>query len=178
MKGEQKQFLIIIFLLFGLTGWNIGQEAQLIISIHSFNDTTLCSYPNNLKITEIQILTYHVPIFITNNNQFTNQGFLGSGTSEDPYKIENLNITNPNDDLISISNTTVHFIIKNNLLDGLATATSGISLSNVKHCTIENNLIRRNEDGIKAVDIYSSMFYNNNIYSNRRIGCFLGWRRS
>jgi len=173
MKGEQKQLLVIILILFGLTGWIIGQEAQLIISIHSFNDTTQIFYPNNHKIAETQILTSHAPIFIANNDQFTSKGFLGSGTSEDPYRIENLNITNPNDDLISISNTTVHFIIKDNLLDGLTTATSGISLSNVKHCTIENNLIRSNEDGIKAVNTYSSIFHNNSIYENGRIGCFL-----
>ena len=99
MKGEQKQLLIIILLLFGLTGWSIGQEAQLIISIHSFNDSILLPYPNNHKITKTQILTSHDPIFIANNDQFTSEGFLGSGTSEDPYRIENLNITYPNDDL-------------------------------------------------------------------------------
>ncbi len=54
----------------------------------------------------------HVPIFINHDNNFTTQGWLGSGTGEDPYIIENLNITT-DDTCVNVTNTRAHFIIRN-----------------------------------------------------------------
>ena len=51
-------------------------------------------------------------IEITSNSDFLNQGWPGTGTLEDPYVIENLQIISDRI-CISISGTTDHFIIKN-----------------------------------------------------------------
>ena len=125
------------------------------------------------KTIIIQTYTPHSQILITSNSHFVSEGFVGTGTFDDPYRIENLNITASSGDLISISNTTVYFCINDNFLDGLATTTSGISLSNVRHATIENNLINSNGDGIKATDTSDTIFRNNSIYLNVRFGIFL-----
>ncbi|MFX0183655.1 MAG: right-handed parallel beta-helix repeat-containing protein [Candidatus Hodarchaeota archaeon] len=125
------------------------------------------------KTTNTQTYIPHSPILISSDSHFVSQGFSGSGTINDPYRIENLNITTSNGDLISISDITVYFCIQNNKLDGLTTATSGISLSNVQHATIENNSIHSNWDGIKATNISNAIFFNNSIYSNARFGVFL-----
>jgi parallel beta-helix repeat protein len=126
------------------------------------------------KISNIQTKTPHGPILITSNDQFKTLGFTGTGSFDDPYKVKDLSITASSGDLINIRGTTVYFRISNNYLNGLTTASSGISLSNVQHGTIENNLIINNtEDGLKATDISETIFHNNSIYSNGRIGMFL-----
>ncbi|MFX1255618.1 MAG: hypothetical protein ACFFCZ_28705, partial [Promethearchaeota archaeon] len=61
----------------------------------------------------------HTPIFIDDNSDFSTLGFNGSGTSGDPYLIENFFFNSSSATLISIQNTNVHFTIRNNLLDGV-----------------------------------------------------------
>lgn len=126
------------------------------------------------EISNIQKFTPHVPILITSNDQFKTLGFTGIGSLDDSYRIEGLNITATSGDLINIRGTTVYFRISDSFLNGLSTASSGISFSNVQNATIENNLIINNgEDGLKATDISDTIFHNNSIYSNGRIGMFL-----
>jgi len=128
----------------------------------------------SLRQKSIFIQTYspHSPVLITSNNQFGLYGFIGSGTYDDPYRIEHLHITALTGDLISINNTTAYFSINDNSLDGLTTATSGISLYNVQHGIIENNLINRSGDGIITTKTSDTIFRNNSIYSNERFGIF------
>jgi parallel beta-helix repeat protein len=115
----------------------------------------------------------HSPIEITSDVQFTTEGFPGSGTSIDPYRIEHLNITNPDGTLISISHTTVHFKIFNNVLNGLTSASAGIFLHDVRNALIENNILINSEDGIRATGISDTHMMNNSISSNNRFGIFL-----
>ena len=58
-------------------------------------------------------------ITIDSDSDFINYGFPGSGTTEDPYLIQRLNITASSGDLIAIHNTQVFFIIRTNYLYGL-----------------------------------------------------------
>ncbi|MFW9996528.1 MAG: right-handed parallel beta-helix repeat-containing protein [Candidatus Odinarchaeota archaeon] len=121
-----------------------------------------------------QAYVSHSPISITSNDQFALQGFPGSGTLDDPYRIEGYSINVSNGDSITISNTAVHFQISNNKLDGLGTASSGISLCNVKNARIEHNIVINSVDaGIEGTNVSDSIFYNNSIYSNAGFGIFL-----
>jgi parallel beta-helix repeat protein len=108
------------------------------------------------------------PIIIDDNDDFSNLGFNGSGTFNDPYRIEGLNITSSMGYLIEIKNTTAWFIIRNNLLDGLNSSFGGIDLRNVTHGIISNNIIRENDQyGIYIA--YSSndiTVINNTLYNN------------
>jgi len=85
--------------------------------------------------------TNHVPILIDGNDDFVSQGWPGSGTSGDPYIISGLNITYANGMiLISITDTTAYFVIRDCYLDQ-GSSTRGIFLLNasqgvVEHCTV------------------------------------------
>ncbi|MHA2271255.1 MAG: right-handed parallel beta-helix repeat-containing protein [Candidatus Hodarchaeales archaeon] len=138
----------------------------------------------------------HDPISISSNSDFSSLGFSGSGTPEDPFRIENLNITTSSGTLIAISNTTASFSLRKNLLNGLTTASSGIGLSNVAHGTINLNLIGNNsnagiavysssgiiiaentvtnsEDGVQVVDTPNTVVSANNVSDNAGFGIYL-----
>lgn len=170
---NHSNLLIVCILTLGLITWTVDTSVQPTTQI-LFSPIFIKRHTTFLqKTTNTQAYIPHSPILISSDSHFVSQGFSGSGTINDPYRIENLNITTSNGDLISISDTTVYFRIQNNRLDGLTTATSGISLSNVQHATIENNSIHSNWDGIKATDISNAIFFNNSILSNARFGVFL-----
>jgi parallel beta-helix repeat protein len=122
------------------------------------------------KMTTIQTYDPHGRILVTSNDTFTTEGFSGSGTIEDPYKLEWKNITSSSGNLIEIRNTTAYFIICNNLLNGLNQG-GGILLSNVTHGIIENNSAH-NIFQIASISVeYSS---NNTISDNTVFNCHLG----
>ena len=83
-----------------------------------------------------------VPILVTNNTEFTSNGFTGYGNKTHPYVIENFNITDSSTNLIDIRDTTVHFIIRNCLLNGITGNIDGIYFSNVFNGTIDSNIIQ------------------------------------
>ena len=60
----------------------------------------------------------HEPITIDSDDDFVALGFNGSGTAEDPYVIQQLKITAVLGSCISISDTTVYFIIRYCYLEG------------------------------------------------------------
>ncbi|MGY5877056.1 MAG: right-handed parallel beta-helix repeat-containing protein, partial [Candidatus Thorarchaeota archaeon] len=62
--------------------------------------------------------TEHGSISIDSDDDFITYGFLGIGTKNSPYLIENLNITVSSTDGIYIYGTTKHFIIQNCLVSG------------------------------------------------------------
>ncbi|MFX1336799.1 MAG: right-handed parallel beta-helix repeat-containing protein [Promethearchaeota archaeon] len=169
---NQFNIIILSILLLGLINWTTDYNKS----------TTAAFSPNKLikthttpvfKSTNSQIYTPHSPIVITANSHFISQGFLGAGTLENPYRIEHLNISASSGNLVLISDTTVHFRISDIYLDGLVTATSGVSLFNVQHATVENNTITSSEDGIRINNAPKTVILNNNIYSNTRFGIFL-----
>ncbi|MFX0062145.1 MAG: hypothetical protein ACFFC7_08140, partial [Candidatus Hermodarchaeota archaeon] len=82
------------------------------------------SYENQIAfrkafVPPLNSYTPHSPISIVNDTDFANQAlaesWLGNGSSNNPYRIENYTIDQANaaDDCIRIFNTTVHFIIQN-----------------------------------------------------------------
>ncbi|MHA2339657.1 MAG: hypothetical protein ACXACX_20310, partial [Candidatus Hodarchaeales archaeon] len=78
--------------------------------------------------------TQYQPINISDNSEFS--VFNGSGTITDPYMIKGLEITNATGILIEISNTDVHFIIKDCYLIG---GEISIFLLNVQNGQLINN---------------------------------------
>jgi parallel beta-helix repeat protein len=126
------------------------------------------------KRVDIQQYTPHAPITISSDSEFASQGFNGSGTVTDPYQIEGLNITSSNSVLIVIRHTTAYFTLKNNILNGIAQASLGISLFNVANGTIENNLIFNHESIGIVLDLASYNIITNNTLTNNLNGIKLG----
>ncbi|MCG3222312.1 MAG: hypothetical protein H7641_13110, partial [Candidatus Heimdallarchaeota archaeon] len=55
---------------------------------------------------KLKLNTLHEPIFISNDGNFTDYGFPGSGSKANPYRIENLNITTDFSNGITINSTS------------------------------------------------------------------------
>ncbi|MFX1541212.1 MAG: nitrous oxide reductase family maturation protein NosD [Promethearchaeota archaeon] len=104
----------------------------------------------------------HPRILIGSDEAFAYQGWPGSGTLEDPYRIENLNIngSSATGHCIHIYSTTVHFIIANcNLFEA---SWSGIYLSGVRNAILRNNTCVDNDNcGIRLYSVHNSIISNN-----------------
>ncbi|MFX1506644.1 MAG: right-handed parallel beta-helix repeat-containing protein [Promethearchaeota archaeon] len=169
---NQFKIVILSILLLGVTSWTISYNIK---STTAFIPNKLIKTPTtfSLKRTSSQTYTPHSSIVITSNSHFAMQGFLGTGTLEDPYRIEHLNITASNGDLISISDTTVNFCISNNFLNGLTTASSGISLTNVHNAIIEKNTVLNARFGIFLLNIANCTLLENLVHDNLLNGVHL-----
>jgi len=116
------------------------------------------------------ILTpHHDPIYIDGNAGFTipdpvNGG--GSGTQDDPYIIENWDISAQNANGIEIRNTTAHFIIRNCLVENGGYSYYGIYLDNVVNGKIENCTCDNNWDGIFLLNFSNNTLTNNSCSNN------------
>lgn len=102
-------------------------------------------------------------IYITCDEDFETLGFLGSGTEEDPFRIENRTIVG-DATCIYIEDTTAHFLIRNcTLLSSKKQAGSGIYMENVTHGRIENCTIRLKLAGIFLEQSSFHILHNNTI---------------
>jgi len=131
--------------------------------------------------TPTQHYVEHEPIHITDNSDFVAYGFPGAGTKENPYIIAGLNITNKAHPLIYIKQTTLHFQIQNNFLNGLTSGVRptrkppsydfidvGIMLEKVTHGTIDNNIvINCGRNGIYLGDSHGNIIANNTFSYNQ-----------
>ena len=91
----------------------------------------------------------HDPINIGSDSDFSDLGFPGSGTNDDPFIISGYSISNPYGNVIEITNSDSYFVIRNNKLNNsIPEWGSGITLINTNHGTIENNIISECFNGI------------------------------
>ncbi len=126
---------------------NRGEEARVFLPRH-----TVSAY------------TPHSPITITSNADFASQGWPGNGTESNPYVIEGLNITTSGN-CISISDTTVYFVIRNCLLTG-GRNWHGVSLDNVINGRIEGCTISGKSSGVGIFHSSNNTLVNNTISDN------------
>ena len=93
MRVRIISLLLLVFLMF------ISTHNTILVEVDS-NTSSHLSYTN------------HDPIEISNGSDFALQGWPGVGTPSDPYVIEDLRIDSTIN-CISISDSEVHFIIRN-----------------------------------------------------------------
>lgn len=153
-----KVFLFLLFLLLG--------SASQLINFSDFNNDS-----HDKESTQIQPRFSYIdspPIYVGNNFSLSASfyGWTGSGTSNDPYIIENLNITTTSSiDCLTISNTNEYFIIQDSIFSG---GHYGIYLSQADNGKIINNTVSNN--AIYGVYLYQSDFpqvLRNNISGNQ-----------
>lgn len=134
----------------------------------------------SLHTHELNDYTPRSHIHIDGDEDFTGQanteGWPGNGTEEDPYIIEGYEISDwgyLNGYCIYIGYTTVHFILRNNLLrDAMGDSnweyrSSGIALSNVVNGVVENNIAHDNHNN--GIRLYESSYVSvigNHVYDN------------
>jgi len=151
------------------------QFIVVLVILHLFTLTTMMSsfVPQNEIIAAPHLLDNEFfisedPLIeITHDDNFTTLGYPGDGSPGDPYRIENFNITGGGADLISISNTLKHFIIKNCTLHQSGHGFWGIMLSNVENAIIYDNEVYDNWYSVGANYCTNVTIEKNNITSNR-----------
>jgi len=193
---NQTRFVLILSLLICIYSCVLLQEPQLTTENHFSGHQVSQSQSYLQKISQTQQYTPHEPIIISSDSDFVE--FPGSGTNEDPYRIEGFNISSPNGNLIAISYTKSYFCIYNNYLNGLSTAWGGIVLRTVTHGTIENNLVSNHEsqgiaisnsnkiiianntafNGMNGIRLemvsYNNLVVNNTVFNNKADGIWVG----
>ncbi len=149
MKGKWYQIFILLSFILCIIAWNQN-----------------LTYQGNLSpfLTKASLYVEHNPIEIFFNGDFDTLGFSGSGTVDEPYLIENLNISGATTGLIYIRDTTVHFTIQNCFLNGTDDE-PGIFFQRVKHCTIINNTINNSRISVR-LDSSSDITVSNNSISH------------
>ncbi len=125
--------------------------STLILFSLSWSTTIVKSSINDYQVKNPSILalTPHDPIEIISDGNFADYGFSGSGTSEDPYIIQEYSITTTSERGIFIVDTTKYFVIRDCYVDAQA---YGIYIANIAEGTasiINNICIDNNLDGIK-----------------------------
>lgn len=113
----------------------------------------------------------HGPIAISSNEDFSSQGWPGSGTLEDPYVIEGLFINaSRGQDCIKVRNTRMHFTVTNcffghygydNEWPGGTHASVGARLFNNTHGMVENNSFIGNGVGVYIIMSNNTMIRDN-----------------
>jgi parallel beta-helix repeat protein len=111
----------------------------------------------------------HNPITIITDANFTDYGFPGLGTENDPYRIENYNITTTEERAISIENIDKYFIIQNCFL---IAEKYGIYINfiNANQIIIANNECSNCRDGILVANGLKVKVSNNTCYNNGNYG--------
>ncbi len=141
-----------------------GQNSQLGIASHS------------LKVINPVFASFNEssPITINGDADFISQanssGWDGNGTEVSPFIISGLNITSAliGNPLVDISDTTVHFVLENNLLVG---GSVGLSLDTVSNGRISNNTVRASSGyGVYLYQVNSCLVSENDIHENDGIG--------
>lgn len=107
--------------------------------------------------------TSHASISITNDSDFETQSWPGEGTSANPYLISDLNITSQSPVCVSITNTTSYFTISDCLFssEGSDWGLGIITLENVLHGRIEDNMFATGYIAISVEDASSCSFVRN-----------------
>ncbi len=142
----------------------------LLLSILSFNgershiNAVADEYVGNEG--EILSLTSHPAFNITHNDNFTDYSSGGTGAVDDPYIIENYNITTTDYNGIYVTGTTLYFVIQNCYVDA---DYRGIYIVNVAMNTsrlINNTCVNNDGYGIWIESSFFSTLQNNNCSNN------------
>ncbi len=141
--------------------------------IHFWLHETDLQFEQSIHLNMLVPPQSHPQVEINSDADFALQGWPGSGTQIDPFRIENL-IFNPlqfHDDCIKVHNTTVHFIIQNctfltSMTDGSGWWYAGIILDKTTNAIIRNNTFS-SQYGIELHNANWNQILNNTLDDNR-----------
>ncbi|TFH03557.1 MAG: hypothetical protein E4H14_16560, partial [Candidatus Thorarchaeota archaeon] len=111
----------------------------------------------------------HDRISISDDLDWVEQNIPGSGTEEDPYVIENLEIKS-NIECIFIVYTSKHYVVRNCLLWSDSSQGEGITINHADHGLVENCTIIKKSYGIFVMNTNGLVIRNNSMYNLGRHG--------
>jgi len=124
-------------------------------------------------IPKLDALTVHGAIEISSDSDPDLAAFSGTGSSGDPYVIENFYINVTDNTGISIHDTTLYFIIRNCYVSadqyGISIYSRSVGNSIIEDCVVENNFYC----GIYVHDEVSTVIENNTIFNNWGYGIYI-----
>ncbi len=163
---NKKKFSAMIVILTLSVGFTTLVGEQL-----TNNNPGTVKFTPNLRLPNLYIdrLT---PITINSDTDLaTFAAGTGDGSSGNPYRIENYNVTTSGPHLISISHTTLHFSIANNSLRGLPGTDRGIQLYNVTNGVVKNNTVMNlMTQGIFLESSNNTIVANNTVFNCNEAG--------
>ncbi|MGY5854241.1 MAG: NosD domain-containing protein, partial [Candidatus Thorarchaeota archaeon] len=112
------------------------------------------------------------PIIISNDSDFLNQGWMGNGTEEDPFRIEGLSITSDSVG-IDVANSSVFFEIKNCIFssltrwEGIGVQFSDVENGRVIDCQFDNLHEGIVFDSVSNCEILNSELHWNHFHGVR-----------
>ncbi|MFX1319955.1 MAG: NosD domain-containing protein [Promethearchaeota archaeon] len=120
----------------------------------------------------------HAPIVINGDSDFITQGWPGSGTISDPYRIENwlIDLHSTPGYCIAIYNTLAYFVVNNCITTGATNwgiphiLGGGLLLDNVENGCLKNNTCLTNGCGILLENSANNQLINNTCINNDWIG--------
>jgi parallel beta-helix repeat protein len=122
------------------------------------------------------VRTERFPLRIYSNEELLEQavenGWQGSGTQEDPIIIENYIIRNVSHAAL-ITDTDLHFVFRNNIIEGIGKQWCAVVTSRVRNAVITNNTIRYGAVGVHAINTNDSVFSDNVMYENLWDGIYM-----
>ncbi len=125
------------------------------------------------RYDQLKPVDVHNGITIRSDNDFIEQGWPGSGTAADPYRIEDLILSNtgPLGYVVDIQDTSAYFFIKGCVIEGAPdTDKAGIYLSGVNNALVVDNNISENFRGIYLDRVEGSVLKNNTVSNNNGYG--------
>ncbi|MHA1881950.1 MAG: right-handed parallel beta-helix repeat-containing protein [Candidatus Thorarchaeota archaeon] len=137
-------------------------------------------YINEPGITaDIPNYTIHEPILVTGDDNFTQNGFVGNGTWQSPYVVENLNITSLSGPALQLINVTQPFVIRSCLLTSpVEDSSSVVSLENASNWLVANSTISGSRHGLSLIDCSNIRIMNNAISNQYRDGVKVEYSRN
>ncbi|MHA2246648.1 MAG: right-handed parallel beta-helix repeat-containing protein [Candidatus Hodarchaeales archaeon] len=167
----------ILIILIGLNSLFIIHKFQVVAKNPVMNETIDIRKESAQRISSSESYTSHPVIKITHNDNFTNipaYEFTGSGTSGDPYRLAWKVIATTDPDMINIQDTTAHFILEHNLLNGSGITNNGIWIENVTNAIIKDNFIcNQIYNSIVLTDSENSIISSNKIFNQTYSGIYL-----
>ncbi|UJG44068.1 MAG: right-handed parallel beta-helix repeat-containing protein [Candidatus Heimdallarchaeum endolithica] len=168
-----KTNLVLVLLIVSsvLITYDVQKTKDIDIKFNKIALARILSINSNSNFNNIIKNSYisHSPIIIDSDEDLT--VFPGSGTVDDPYIIENYNITSSNNDGIKITNTTKYILIRDCYLNGVSSEFYGIYIYSTKNGTIavSNNSINSYQRGI-FLDSSSDNNLTSNVITNSTYG--------
>ncbi len=173
---------VVIALMFSI--WLVISAVTLVLHQSSTQHASITRMKNHT----ISQYESSQPIVIENISDFLAVGASGSGTFDDPYIIDSLEISSDGS-CVAVINITAHFIIVNCRLESgvyepaiffenvengrvvmceIRDGGAGIAIVNSRFCSIENTSIYETEYGIYFNSVENSTINNSRIAMNQR----------
>ena len=162
-KPNKRFFSILIVIIFCISVYGIVTPLEDNQTTIITKNIPIILEPDDVIRQSVQMVSD--PIVIYDNSEFADFGFPGSGTSADPYIIEGKEFSASDSSLISISGTTLYFLIENNTFDGQGSSHEAIYLDDVRNGVIRNNNFSNIDDGVylhysSYIDVIDNNFNN------------------